>query len=242
MSVPDHGIISPAIHYWGSIVVLVSSENEDGTTNIAPMSSAWWLGRSCVLGLGSGSKTTGNILRTGQCVLNLPDDSLAGVINSLARTTGTNPVSDWKRGRKYEFVPDKWNKAGLTPEAADFVRPARIRECAVQLECELVHSTPLSGDLPDLKGVLSAIEVRILRVHIFETLRMPGHPNRVDPDKWRPMVMSFQQLYGLRDGKLEESVLARIGEEEYRGLTKSGVKKTLGEDDDELVMKEFDGK
>ena len=66
-----------------------------------------------MLGLRSGSKTIGNILYTGQYVLNLPDDSLAGVINLLARTTGTNPVLDWKRERKYEFVYDKWTRASL---------------------------------------------------------------------------------------------------------------------------------
>jgi hypothetical protein len=26
---------------------------------------------------------------------------------------------------------------------------------------------------------------------------MDGQPNRVDPDKWRPLIMSFQQFYGL---------------------------------------------
>ncbi len=39
-----HRSIEPAIHYWGTPVVLISSLNEDGSTNVSPMSSAWWLG------------------------------------------------------------------------------------------------------------------------------------------------------------------------------------------------------
>ncbi|EFX01705.1 hypothetical protein CMQ_8171 [Grosmannia clavigera kw1407] len=109
-----HSVISPAILYWGTPVVVISSLNEDGSSNLAPMSSAWWLGHSCMLGLDSESKTTGNILRTGQCVLNLVDHTQAPVINRLAGTTGTDPVSASKRSRDYRFVYDKWAVANLT--------------------------------------------------------------------------------------------------------------------------------
>jgi flavin reductase (DIM6/NTAB) family NADH-FMN oxidoreductase RutF len=39
-----HVTIEPAILYFGTPVVLISTQNEDGTANLAPMSSAWWLG------------------------------------------------------------------------------------------------------------------------------------------------------------------------------------------------------
>ncbi len=39
-----HRVIDPSILYFGTPVVLVSSLNEDGSPNVAPMSSAWWLG------------------------------------------------------------------------------------------------------------------------------------------------------------------------------------------------------
>ncbi len=39
-----HETIDPAILYFGTPVVLVSSTNEDGSPNLAPISSAWWLG------------------------------------------------------------------------------------------------------------------------------------------------------------------------------------------------------
>lgn len=229
----SHSVISPAILYVGTPVVVISSENEDGTCNLAPMSSAWWLGHSCVLGLDAESKTTSNILRTRQCVLNLPDDSQTAPVNALAGTTGSNPVSASKQSRHYVFVHDKWTRAGLTPQASDFVRPARVAQFPLQMECEVVDFNPLRKDLPDRMGLALAIEVRVLRVHIADHLRMPGHLNRVDPDRWRPLIMSFQEFFGLRDAKVAESVLGRVSEEKYRAWTRSDIKKLPGDDDDE---------
>ncbi len=36
--------IKPSILYFGTPVVLLSTHNEDGSTNLTPMSSAWTLG------------------------------------------------------------------------------------------------------------------------------------------------------------------------------------------------------
>lgn len=107
------------------------------------------------------------------------------------------------------------------------------------MECQLIQSNHLLRDLPDRSGLVLAIEVRVLRVHVLENLRMPGYPNRVDPDQWRPLIMSFQEFYGLRSGKVTESVLGRVSEEKYRGLTKSDVKKLPGDDDDSLATAEY---
>ena len=42
-----------------------------------------------------------------------------------------------------------------------------------------------------------ALEVDIVRVHVSEEVRMGGESDRIDPDKWRPLIMSFTQFYGL---------------------------------------------
>ena len=80
--------IDPAILYFGTPVVLIGSTNEDGSYNLAPMSSAWWVGWRCMLGLARNSKTTENMIRTGECVLNLPSAELVTAVDRLARTTG----------------------------------------------------------------------------------------------------------------------------------------------------------
>jgi flavin reductase (DIM6/NTAB) family NADH-FMN oxidoreductase RutF len=41
--------IEPKILYFGTPVALVSSINEDGSTNLAPISSCWaWIGLCCL--------------------------------------------------------------------------------------------------------------------------------------------------------------------------------------------------
>jgi flavin reductase (DIM6/NTAB) family NADH-FMN oxidoreductase RutF len=44
-----------------------------------------------MLGLAAESKTTENMKRTGECVLNLPSVDLVAAVDRLARTTGSNP-------------------------------------------------------------------------------------------------------------------------------------------------------
>src|ERR1700761_6252029 len=126
-----HQITQPAILYFGTPVVLISTVNEDGSFNLAPMSSAWWLGQRCVLGLAVASKTTQNLIRTGQCVLNLPSDAMAAKVDRIARTTGSDPVPEGKERRGYRFVAAKFREAGLTPIPALTVDPPRAMECPV---------------------------------------------------------------------------------------------------------------
>ena len=55
----------------------------------------------------------------------------------------------------------------------------------------------------------------MVRVHVAEEIVMEGHSNRIDPDKWRPLIMSFQEFYGLGE-KLHSSTLGGIPERLYR--------------------------
>lgn len=179
-----------------------------------------------MLGLGALSQTTQNILRTKQCVLNLASDDMSDAVNALARTTGSKEVLTagpddgghyFKRMNGYDYVPDKFGRARLTPIASEIVRPARIAECPAQMEAELVGVHELMQDT-GVKRLL-ALEVKVLKTHVHDEIRMEGYENRIDPDKWHPMIMSFQELYGLNGKKVDESVLARIGEENYRGIS-----------------------
>ncbi len=215
-----HTVIDPAILYFGTPVVLVSTENEDGSPNLAPMSSAWWLGKSCMLGFGARSKTPGNLLRTGECVLNLPSTALVAAVDRLARTTGSDPVPPHKVAMGYRFEPDKLGVAGLTPLPSHTVRPPRVAECPVQLEAVLAGSHPLAAGDPDRRGHLVGIEVRIEKVHIEESLLLAGTTDRIDPEKWRPLIMNFCQFFGLGP-ILHKSRLAEIPESAYRPAARS---------------------
>ncbi len=210
-----HVTIDPAILYFGTPVVLVSSTNPDGSPNLAPMSSAWWLGRSCLLGFGARSHTPANIARTGECVLNLPSAAQVAAVNRLAKTTGSSPVPPHKVAMGYRHERDKFATAGFTPVASDLVAPPRVAECPVHLEAVLEEAHPLAASDPARSGKLVALEVKIVRVHVDESIRMRGHKDRVDPTLWRPLIMSFCQFFGL-GSMLHHSTLAEIPESAYR--------------------------
>jgi flavin reductase (DIM6/NTAB) family NADH-FMN oxidoreductase RutF len=208
--------IEPAILYFGTPVVLIGSTNEDGSYNLAPMSSAWWVGWRCMLGLARNSKTTENMIRTGECVLNLPSAALVGAVDRLARTTGSDPVPAGKTMRGYRHISDKFGLSGLTAMPGDTVAAPRALECPVQIEARVAQVHEMAQEDAVWRGNLTAIEVRVTCVHAHAGLMMEGEPNRIDPDKWRPLIMSFQQFYGLTPQKLRRSELGQIPETAYK--------------------------
>jgi flavin reductase (DIM6/NTAB) family NADH-FMN oxidoreductase RutF len=209
-----HIHIEPSILYFGTPVVLISTRNQDGTTNVAPMSSAWWLGWNCMLGLGARSHTTHNLLREKECVLNLPSVALVPAVNRLARLTGSDPVPPHKQAMGYRHEKNKLGVAGLHTVASELVHAQRIVECPVQLEAVLETTHPF-GNRPDKASTALAFEVRVVRTHIDESILLAGVDDRIDPDKWRPLIMSFCQFYGLGE-RVWQSTLAEIPETAYR--------------------------
>jgi flavin reductase (DIM6/NTAB) family NADH-FMN oxidoreductase RutF len=211
-----HTSIEPGILYFGTPVVLISTINPDGSANLAPMSSAFWLGWRCILGLAATSRTPQNMIRSGECVLNLPSADLVAMVDRLALTTGSDPVPEGKLRRGYRHEADKFGLSGFTQAASETVLAPRVRECPVQMEAvvEAVHA--MAEDDPAQRGTRNIIEVRIQRVHVDPGILMDGHANRVDPDKWRPLILNFQEFYGL-SGKLHPSTLGTIPEALYRG-------------------------
>jgi flavin reductase (DIM6/NTAB) family NADH-FMN oxidoreductase RutF len=220
---------NPAILYFGTPVVLVSSLNSDGSANLAPMSSAWWLGWRCMLGFGARSATPQNILRTGECVLNLPSAAMAPIVDRLALTTASDPLPEFKQKRGYRHEAHKFDRADLTPVASEVVTPPRALECPIQLEARLTDSHRIAEDNAAIRGNLVALEVEIVRVHADSSILVPGERDRIDPDKWRPLIMSFQHFYGLTP-RLQASTLATIPESAYRPKTAGTVEEMVGAD------------
>ena len=211
-----HVSSEPPFLCFGTPVLIISSLNEDGSTNLAPMSSAFWLGWRGMLGLATASKTAQHLRRTRQAVLNLPSESQVAAMDRLALTTGVDPVPSYKRARGYRHVSDKFVAAGLTPQASMSVRPQRVAECPVQLEAVIEAEHAIDADDASLQGRISTFEARICRVHIEPGLLAPGERDRIDPDAWRPLVMSFQKFFGLGAGQLAPSRLSGIPEAGYR--------------------------
>lgn len=168
-----------------------------------------------MLGLNSSSKTVENILRTGQCVLNLPSEKQVGSVDRLALTTGSNPVPPNKASMGFRYVEDKFALSGLTPVESEVVAPPRAFECPVQLEAELAAVHEFGIGNPRIRAPMKAIEVRIVRVHVAENILRDDNKNRIDPQKWRPLIMSFREFYGLGNN-LHHSRLSDFPEELFK--------------------------
>jgi flavin reductase (DIM6/NTAB) family NADH-FMN oxidoreductase RutF len=201
-----HKTIEPTILYFGTPVALISSINADGSPNLAPMSSAWWLGWSCMLGLGQSSQTSDNLIRTRECVINLPAQEHVTQVDKLALTTGKDPVPEKKRDWGYRHEADKFGIAGFTPARSQSVAAPRVLECPVQME-GIVHDIRPFG-----KNVhANAFEVHIVKLHVDEKLLTQNHPRpHIDPVRWRPLIMSFCRFFGL-GGEVHPSRLAESG-------------------------------
>ena len=198
-----HKTIEPTILYFGTPVALISTLNPDGSPNLAPMSSVWWLGWSCMLGLGQMSQSSDNLTRTRECVINLPSHRQVTQVDRLAMTTGRNPVPERKLAWGYRYEPEKFNVAGFTAVPSESVAAPRVLECPVQME-GIVHEIHPFG-----KNVnANAFEVHITKLHVDEEL-LVGDESRphIDPLRWNPLIMSFCRFFGL-GGEVHSSRLA----------------------------------
>jgi flavin reductase (DIM6/NTAB) family NADH-FMN oxidoreductase RutF len=155
-------------------IAFVSTVGGDGVLNLAPFSFFTVASANppvvvfCPMVPGSGSRSCKDTLRNVQesCefVLNIVSEDFAGEMNA---TSGDYPPE-----------VDEFAISGLTPLPSDLVRPPRVAESRVQMECRLVQvvhvsSNPLGGSL-----VLG----EVLRFHVADEI---FDNYRIDADKLR---------------------------------------------------------
>ncbi|MCK2220283.1 flavin reductase family protein [Actinomadura sp. ATCC 31491] len=184
-----HVAIEPSILYFGTPVVLLSTENEDGTANLAPMSSAWALGQVVVLGLGAEGQTAHNLRSRPDVVINLPAPHQWAAVERLAPLTGRHPVPAGKPDG-CRFEPDKFGAAGLRAEPSHTVRPPRAAECPIQLEARAERVRP------GVSGGFVIAEAVVTKVHADPRVVVPG-TDHVDPAAWSPLIYNFRHYFGL---------------------------------------------
>ena len=186
-----HVTIDPPVLYVGTPIALVTTIGPDGSANIGPMSSAWTLGRTIVLGWGAGSQTLANLEREGQCVVNFPHAERWAQVEAIALLSGSDPLPPHKRGR-FRSSGDKWAPGGFTPQLSTVVRPPRVAECAIQCEAEVqaVHA-PAGPDADDFR----IVEVHVRAVHADRAV-VDAATGRVDTDAWSPALYVFREYFG----------------------------------------------
>lgn len=124
-------------------VVLVTTCNRDGTTNIAPKCwAAMVASRPMHLAFNCNRKhwTAKNILRSREFIVNVPGAELAERVWATSRLPHPRSVES----------------AGFTPIPAINVRPPRVAECRAHLECSLVRHIKFGEEVWLLGRVVAA--------------------------------------------------------------------------------------
>lgn len=188
----SHVPIEPAILYVGTPIALVTTLSPDGTCNIGPMSSAWALGRTIVLGWSVAAQTLTNLEREGECVINYPHASRWQQVEAIATLTGHNPPAPHKADQ-FSYAADKWTPSGFTPQESEVVRPPRIAECALQCEAEVQGIHVPKG--PD-GDTFRIVETYVRRIHADRAITSGRDGNHIDTQTWSPALYVFREYFG----------------------------------------------
>jgi flavin reductase (DIM6/NTAB) family NADH-FMN oxidoreductase RutF len=124
-------------------VVLVTTCNKDGTTNIAPKCWASMVASNpphVAFNCNRGHGTARNILRSREFVVNIPGVELAEKVWRIPGLPHPRSVED----------------AGFTALPANKVTPPRIAECRAYLECTLVEQKKFGDEVWLLARVVAA--------------------------------------------------------------------------------------
>ena len=142
-------------------IAFVSSLSLDGVPNLAPFSFFTAISANppvicfspMVRSTDGGQKDTlNNIEATREFVVNIVSEDFAAPMNLCAG--------------EYPLEVDEFKVSGLTPIPGDLVKPARVKESRIQMECRLVQVVRISEK--PLGGSLVIGEV--LRFHVADEL------------------------------------------------------------------------
>lgn len=184
----EHVTIRPSVLYVGTPVILVCTQNADGSANLAPASSYWALGQMLVIGLEADGQSIANLLERPELTVNFPSPEHWRAVEALGDVTGKSPVPEPKASR-YRHEADKFALAGLTAEPSEIVAPPRIAECALQFEATVKRATQGLGNY-------YMVEAEVERVHAAPSIVVEG-TDHVNPRAWQPLIYTFRHYFAL---------------------------------------------
>ena len=156
-------------------IAFVSTISLDGIANLAPFSfftavcpkpPVVCFCNSIRVSDGSKKDTLRNVEATGEFVINVVSEDFA---QQMVACSG-------------DYPPDvsEFDISGLTPIPSDLVKPPRVKESRVQMECRLLQVVTVSTE----PGGGSLVMGEVLRFHVDDSIINQG---KVDPDRLRPI-------------------------------------------------------
>jgi flavin reductase (DIM6/NTAB) family NADH-FMN oxidoreductase RutF len=147
----------------------VSSVSAKGERNLAPFSFFNMVGYdpphvifAPISPNGKKKDTTANVLETGEFVVNMVTEELAEHMN---KTSAALPPDE-----------DEFVFAGLTPIESLLVKPARVKESLIQLECKLVHHYSFM----DKQNGSTVFIGQVILIHVADDILLPDFKINTD--------------------------------------------------------------
>ncbi|WP_395047631.1 flavin reductase family protein [Flavobacterium sp.] len=166
----------------------ISSISEDGILNLAPFSFFNAVGDdpphvmfSTVRGNDTNKDTLNNVLATKQFVVNMVTEDLVEQMNTTSQPIPSNQ--------------SEFDLANLTPIASTKVKPPRVKESPITMECELVHHYTLENHKT---GGATIIIGRIVMFHVDESVLLDNY--KINLETYKPVA----RLAGSNYSKLGE--------------------------------------
>lgn len=154
-------------------IAWVSTVGADGSLNLAPFSFFNAVaGHPPTVMFSVGQRqgvpkdTLRNVCETGEFVLNVVDEALAEKMNL---TSG-----------EYAYKVNEFEHAGLTPLASTLVKPPRVAEAAITMECRATQIVPVQDTTYTM--VLGQVQV----FHLRDGLLRPN--GAVDAERLKPVA------------------------------------------------------
>ena len=163
-------------------IAFISTISPDGVLNVAPYSFFNVVSYDPATVIFSSTRrvahkakdTLGNIEKTGEFVVNIVVDDIAEAMNMTAA--------------EYPAQDNEFDIAGLTPAPSDLVKPPRVSESPVNLECRLVQVIKIGEGAHENGLVLGEIVMAHVRDDIID-----GH--RINHQKLRPTGRLAGNMY-----------------------------------------------
>lgn len=177
-------------------IAFVSTIGEDGVYNVAPFSFFTLLSmHPTVVGFAIGRKRGGskkdtlvNIEFSRDYVINVVSEAIAPAMNQASGD--------------YPSHVDEFKEAGLTPVASDMVKPPRVAESPIQIECRLMQIMEF-GAFPRIHNFIVG---EVLVVHVQDDLIVDGV---IKSDRLKAVGRLGEDLY-CRTGDLFEMKRPRL--------------------------------
>jgi flavin reductase (DIM6/NTAB) family NADH-FMN oxidoreductase RutF len=177
------GKSTPSLTY----LAVVSTINTNRSPLLSAVVPVVIYGLRVTLGLPRQSTTANNLMRTGECVINLPGAETIAAIERLAQT-----VTSIDFNFSQVVVGGRLTPAHMTLVRSEAVSALRALECPMQLEARIEGGIDMMAReriVPMDKSMTFGLNV--LRVHLDASVVLSGaHPNM-----WTPLITCLREAY-----------------------------------------------